>query len=114
MLDLNYIRQEFAEFLAKDPTRWRMDAALAHVVQLAYQRGLEDGKDRAAPASFPAFDDGLPPVPPAACPRCGGRLRPGKAFLQTYVGPLSTAGKLAGSGRMVDCLKCEGCGWSMT
>ncbi len=42
MIDLNQIRQEFADFLAKDPTRWRMDAALAHVVELAYRQGLAD------------------------------------------------------------------------
>lgn len=42
MLDLNAIRTEFAAFLARDPTRWRMDAALAHVVTVAYQQGLAD------------------------------------------------------------------------
>lgn len=45
MLDLNKIRKEFAEFLSQDPrARWRMDAALAHVVEIAYRRGIEDGK----------------------------------------------------------------------
>lgn len=45
MLDLDTIRKEFAEFLLNEPSaRWRMDAALAHVVTLAYEKGLEDGK----------------------------------------------------------------------
>lgn len=43
MLDLNHIRQEFADHLAAAPTaRWRMDSALAHVAQLAYTRGAAD------------------------------------------------------------------------
>jgi len=45
MLCLDTIRQEFARFLSEDPGgRWRMDAALAHVVQLAYQQGIKDGQ----------------------------------------------------------------------
>jgi len=45
LLDLNQIRAEYAQFLAADPqAKWRMDAALAHVVTLAYRRGLEDAK----------------------------------------------------------------------
>jgi hypothetical protein len=44
-LMLDNIRAEFARFLADDPTaRWRMDAALAHVVTIAYERGLDDGR----------------------------------------------------------------------
>lgn len=42
---LDDMREEFARFLTADPAaRFRMDAALAHVVTIAYQRGLEDGK----------------------------------------------------------------------
>lgn len=41
---LDDIRAEFARFLTADPSaKFRMDAALAHVVTLAYQRGLDDG-----------------------------------------------------------------------
>lgn len=47
MLDLNEVRREFSAHLAADPTRWRMDSALAHVVTLAYRQGLEDGKAEA-------------------------------------------------------------------
>lgn len=53
MLDLNQIRREFADHLAADPTRFRMDSALAHVVTLAYQQGI---KDASAPlGSTPAI-----------------------------------------------------------
>ena len=59
MLDLNQIRREFAEFLAQDPTRFRIDAALAHVVTRAYQQGIQD----AQPA-------GQPPSPVIEAPSC--------------------------------------------
>lgn len=36
------IREEFAAHLAADPTRFRMDSALAHVVTMAYQQGISD------------------------------------------------------------------------
>ena len=42
MLDLNKIREEFAAHLAADPTRFRMDSALAHVVTMAYRQGVSD------------------------------------------------------------------------
>ena len=46
---LDDMRREFADFLANDPAgRWRMDAALAHVVALAYRAGLADGRPDAA------------------------------------------------------------------
>jgi len=43
---LDDIRAEFARFLAEDPAaRFRMDAALAHVITLAYWAGVKDGAD---------------------------------------------------------------------
>jgi len=39
MLDQETIRREFANFLASDP---RIDNALAHVVKIAYQKGIDD------------------------------------------------------------------------
>lgn len=46
-LDLNDARRIFAEHLASDPaTRWRMDAALAAVVEWAYQKGLTEAEQR--------------------------------------------------------------------
>jgi len=59
MLDLNQIRREFAEFLAQDPTRFRMDAALAHVVTRAYQQGIQD-----------AQPVGQPPASAIEAPQC--------------------------------------------
>lgn len=42
---LDNIRAEFARHLANNPaSRFRMDAALVHVVTMAYERGLDDGK----------------------------------------------------------------------
>lgn len=44
-LMLDDMRAEFARFLTEDPAaRFRMDAALAHVITTAYERGLDDGK----------------------------------------------------------------------
>lgn len=44
-LMLDDMRAEFARFLTEDPAaRFRMDAALAHIITIAYQRGLDDGK----------------------------------------------------------------------
>lgn len=41
---LDDMRHEFARFLTEDPAgRFRMDAALAHVVTLAYNQGLAEG-----------------------------------------------------------------------
>ena len=59
---LDDMRKEFATFLAADPAgRFRMDAALAHVVTIAYRRGLEDGAlaSQSPPADGPLAD--LPP-----------------------------------------------------
>lgn len=48
---LDDMREEFARFLAADPAaRYRMDAALAHVITLAYRAGMEDGKAAVSPA----------------------------------------------------------------
>lgn len=44
-LDLNDMRSEFAAHLAADPGRFSMDVALAHVLRLAYERGVQDGED---------------------------------------------------------------------
>lgn len=42
---LDDMRAEFARFLTEDPAaRFRMDAALAHVITVAYERGLVDGR----------------------------------------------------------------------
>jgi len=44
MINLDTIRSEFAKYLVANPdARWRMDAALAHVVKIAYEKGIADG-----------------------------------------------------------------------
>ena len=46
-LYLDDIRKKFAEHLTSNSsTRFSMDKALAHVVTLAYQRGIEDAEMR--------------------------------------------------------------------
>ena len=50
MIDLNNVRKEFAAFLSADPGRFRMDAALAHVVTMAYQQGIKDAQAVPPPA----------------------------------------------------------------
>jgi hypothetical protein len=53
------------------------------------------------------------------CPRCGGAMRPGKAMVSTVTGTPDFPGcevvtmSPGGPGRLVDCLKCEGCGHSV-
>lgn len=101
MLDLNDLRAAFAAHLSADPLRFSMDKALAHVCQLAYQRGLEDGAKE------------------ERCRHCGGAMRPGIALVQTVTGSPDFPGCEAvtmspgGPGKLIDCLKCESCGWSM-
>ena len=54
---LDDMREEFARFLAADPAaRYRMDAALAHIVTIAYQRGMEDGASAVPSAPTSATD----------------------------------------------------------
>ena len=56
------------------------------------------------------------------CRKCGGHMKRGKALAQTFVGGMPdfigethastfTAG---GPGELVDCRKCEDCGWSVS
>lgn len=43
MLDLNQVRADFAEYLASNANkRHSLDAALMHVVERAYQKGMAD------------------------------------------------------------------------
>lgn len=49
MLDLNAIRAQFADYLASNANkRHSLDAALMHVVEFAYQKGIEDAKTKTA------------------------------------------------------------------
>lgn len=61
-------------------------------------------------------------VAPGTCRQCGGTMRPGKSLAQTWgeVSPdfpgENTIGTInyGGPGAMIDCMKCEKCGWSVT
>lgn len=45
MLDLDDIRAEFARHLAANAgQRWRLDATIAHVCEIAYRAGLADAE----------------------------------------------------------------------
>ena len=49
-----------------------------------------------------------------ACRKCGGAMKPGKAMQQTVdCGDEGTCSP-AGPGVLIDCMKCERCGWSVT
>lgn len=54
------------------------------------------------------------------CRKCGGVMGPGKAIGQTYRGtPDFPGGEVVtmspgGPGKLMDCWKCESCGWSTT
>lgn len=115
MLDLNLLRSEFAEHLSADPLRFSMDKALAHVCEMAYRKGLEDGKavtDQLRTDLF-AAEMGL-------CHRCGGEMKRGHAIAQTAAGvPDFPGGEVVtlspgGPGRMIPCMKCADCGHSVT
>lgn len=48
MLDINDIRAQMADYLATNAAhRHSLDAAVMHVVQIAYQQGMQDGAARA-------------------------------------------------------------------
>ena len=63
-----------------------------------------------------------PPSAADTCRKCAGQMRPGKAIAQTFSAgmpdfPGDTHGMTispGGPGKLVDCLKCEACGWSVT
>lgn len=55
------------------------------------------------------------------CKKCSGAMKPGKAISQTFTGVPDFPGddycatiSPGGSGKLIDCMKCELCGWSVT
>ena len=55
------------------------------------------------------------------CKKCGGTMHPGKAIEETLTGiPDFTGSKEVvtvspgGTGKLIDCIKCSSCGWSVT
>lgn len=56
---------------------------------------------------------------PQTCRKCGGPMRPGIATGQTYTPGSPDLGDVmtfsaGGPGVVVECRKCEKCGWSVT
>ena len=56
---------------------------------------------------------------PKTCTRCGGEMKPGQALESTLVGePDDIDGCVTvspgGPGKLVPCMKCAECGWSVT
>lgn len=51
---------------------------------------------------------------PNLCRKCGAEMKPGQALEQTYHEGKEGTCSPAGPGKMVDCLKCPSCGWSIT
>ena len=45
MLDLNDLRKEMARYMAEENERGSIDAALFHVLKLAYKQGASDGRN---------------------------------------------------------------------
>ena len=80
--------------------------------------------EKQANRDFALKDFGQAPPPAAqddACRKCGGAMLPGKAMGQTMTpgAPDDLGGEgqtmsVGGPGVMIDCLKCDACGWSVT
>ena len=56
---------------------------------------------------------------PKTCTRCGGEMKPGQALESTLVGEPDDLGGVVtvspgGPGKLVPCMKCAECGWSVT
>ena len=54
-----------------------------------------------------------------SCTRCGGEMKPGQALESTLVGEPDDIGECVtvspgGQGKLVPCMKCAECGWSVT
>lgn len=63
----------------------------------------------------------LTPAPQPTCRKCGGTMQPGHALAQTYtsgapddLGGDAQTMSAGGPGALIDCRKCEDCGWSVT
>lgn len=58
---------------------------------------------------------------PDKCKKCNGTMKPSKAIAQVFVGSPDFIGDTdcvtmspGGPGKLVDCMKCEKCGWSVS
>jgi hypothetical protein len=56
-----------------------------------------------------------------SCKKCSGRMKPSKAIQQTFTGMPDFPGDKypvtlspGGPGKLIECIKCTMCGWSVT
>lgn len=138
---VDLLRNDYAnakELYGNYPTRkHRLDAMLAelerHNEAIAIMEA-EQPATRAATRDEKIVNPGVyrvaleaesfPPEPrwneEGTCAKCGGEMKPGKAIAQTYSGtPDFPGGEVvtmspSGPGKLVDCVKCELCGFSKT
>lgn len=74
----------------------------------------------ATPDAIAMHETALAAQTEGICRKCGGSMKPSKAIEQTYTGsPDFIGGEVVtispgGTGKLIDCLKCEKCGWSVT
>lgn len=61
-----------------------------------------------------AITHGSSPAAADLCRKCGGAMKPGKAIAQTVECSDEGTCSPAGPGMLVDCMKCERCGWSVS
>lgn len=63
---------------------------------------------------------GAPTKAQCKCKRCGGEMLPGKVIVETvgwvpdFIGGEVVTMSACVAGWLVDCLKCEKCGWSVS
>lgn len=86
---------------------------------------MDNGNDTATPNALDQGRDGVKRWADTgdaceACRKCGGEMKPSKAIAQTLTGRPDFPGKEVvtispgGPGRLIDCMKCEKCGHSVT
>lgn len=49
MLNLNDLRREFARYVVEENQRGSFDAALFHILKIAYQKGRDDERNNISP-----------------------------------------------------------------
>lgn len=105
--------QEAAARIAQEEQRKRDIEAAAQAIA---QR--DAGAIITAPHQVAVINDS---GPEGICKKCGGPMRAGKAMAQTYTGVPDFFGdnhsvtiSPGGGGKLIDCTKCENCGWSVT
>lgn len=115
MEQLDALRREIAEYhrwLAEFPAVCRV----LENIMLRVEQPLP-GTELARYRSISNLRDELRAMRAAgvmACRKCGGAMKLGKAMGQTLDCSDEGTCSPAGPGKLIDCMKCEACGWSVT